>query len=308
LKVCEIEEGQTYEPTVIALGNFDGVHLGHQKLLIRGLEKARAMDMGLSVFLFYPHPLKILHPERKLNLLTGHEERLIIFEEIGVEKVFLFPFTAEFAGTSPLAFVEKILLKIGAVHVVVGFNYSFGSQGKGNPDLLEKLSKHYGFEVSVIQAQKVRNKIISSSKIREYLMDGEIGLAKEMMGRSPRILGKIVHGDKRGSTLGFPTANIKIDEDLLVPKNGVYAVKTEIDGKTYGGMMNIGFRPTFETEAERSIEVHFFDYRGDLYSKDLIITIESKLRPERKFDGTEEIISQLNRDRLEALTILNKLN
>jgi len=307
LKICRIEPGQTYEPTVMALGNFDGVHPGHQKLLKCGLEKAYSLNVGLSVFLFYPHPLKVLNPERKLNLLTSSEEQLMIFEKMGVEKVILFPFTREFANTSPRGFVEEVLLKTGAVHVCVGFNYSFGYQGKGKPALLEKLSKEYGFEVSVIEAQKLRDKIISSSEIRKYIINGEIELVEEMLGRSPGIFGKVVQGDKRGRLLGFPTANIEVNDDLLVPKNGVYVVTAEIDGRVYGGMMNIGVRPTFITEAQKSIEINFFDYQGNLYGKDLMIRIKTRLRSEKKFNSPEEIILQLKRDRVESQTVLNRL-
>ena len=308
MKIYNIEPGESYKPTVVALGNFDGVHLGHQKLLKCGLEKAQELGVDFSVLLFYPHPLKILHPDKKLNLLTGHEERLRILENLGVEKVYLVPFTRRLADTSPEDFVKNILLPIGAVHVVVGFNYSFGSQGKGDPELLKKLAEKYGFQVSVINAQRIGNKIISSSEIRKYLLDGEIGLAAEMMGRFPTISGKVIHGDERGRTLGFPTANIMVDEDLLVPQNGVYAVVSEINGQKYGGMLNIGLRPTFKKEAIRTIEVHFFDFQGDLYDRELTVSLISKLRSEKKFRGREEIIAQLHKDKQLALSIIQKNN
>ncbi|RNC28072.1 MAG: Riboflavin biosynthesis protein RibF [Candidatus Dichloromethanomonas elyunquensis] len=305
MKIIHIEPGQQYQPSVIALGNFDGVHLGHQKLLHVGLQKAKLLQIGLSVLLFDPYPLKVLYPEKKLNLLTGKEERLTLFEKIGVNQVFLLPFTLDFATTSPLEFVEKILLNIGAVHVVVGFNYSFGFQGKGNPKDLEEMGNQFGFGVSVIQAQKIGEKIISSTEIRRYLINGEIETAKEMIGRVPKITGKVVHGDGRGRNLGYPTANVQADEDLLIPKNGVYAVTSEIDGIIYGGMMNIGVRPTFTDEKEKTIEIYFLDYHGDLYGKELDISIEARLRPERKFNGKEEIIRQLNKDKEEAVRVLS---
>lgn len=304
MKIYKLGQDQNYEPTVIALGNFDGVHLGHQKILKKGLEIAQSLNIELSVLFFDPHPLKVLYPERKLNLLTGREERLILFEEIGVQKVFLLPFTSRFANTSPREFVEKVLLRIGVRHVIVGFNYSFGFQGKGNSESLKKFGQEYGFKVSVIQAQKINDTVISSTEIRKYLLNGEINLAKEMIGRSPKLSGKVVHGDGRGKKLGYPTANIKLEEDLLIPKNGVYAVSSKIDGKIYGGMMNIGFVPTFTDKSEKTIEVNFFDYQGDLYDKDLMISIESRLRSERKFTGREEIIAQLSKDKEQALSLV----
>jgi riboflavin kinase/FMN adenylyltransferase len=304
LKIYKIGRGQTYEPTVIALGNFDGVHLGHQEILKKGLEKAQSLNIKLSVLLFDPHPLKVLYPERKLNLLTGREERLMLFEEIGVHKVFLLPFTSQFANTSPREFAQEILSRIGARHVVVGFNYSFGYQGKGNSEELKNLGEEQGFRVSVVQAQKINDIVISSTEIRRYLLNGEISLAKEMIGRSPKLSGKVVHGDGRGKNLGYPTANIQLQEDLLIPKNGVYAINSKIDGNIYGGMMNIGVRPTFTSDQERTIEVNFFDYEGDLYNKELMISIEARLRSERKFAGLEEIIAQLIKDKEQAVNLL----
>ncbi|NLI92182.1 MAG: bifunctional riboflavin kinase/FAD synthetase [Peptococcaceae bacterium] len=306
MEIIHIEPGKCYDPSVIALGNFDGVHLGHQKLLKFGLQKAKSLQMGLSVLLFDPHPLKVLYPERKLNLLTGREERLVLFERIGVDRVFLLPFSLDFANTSPEDFVRDILLSLGAAHVVVGFNYSFGFQGKGNPASLEEFGRQYGFGVSIIQAQKLGEKIISSTEIRRYLIHGEIEMAKRMIGRSPNIYGEVVHGDGRGRNLGYPTANILVDEDLLIPKNGVYAVTSEIDRQLYGGMMNIGVRPTFTDEQEKTIEIYFLDYQGNLYGRNLIINIEARLRSERKFNGMEEIISQLNRDKEETIQVLSR--
>lgn len=308
MELCYVKSGQTYGPTVIALGNFDGVHLGHQRLLKCGLDQALALNVPLSVLLFKPHPLKVLHPGRKLDLLTGYEERLKLFEELGVLKVFLLPFTPQLASTSPRDFIKEILLKIGAVHVVVGFNYSFGCQGKGSPSELEELGREHGFGVSVVQAQKLHDKIISSTEIRKYIHNGEINFAKKMIGRPPKIYGKVIHGDGRGRILGYPTANIQIEEDLLVPGNGVYVVTSKIGDKIYGGMMNIGVRPTFSTEQEKTIEVNFFQYEGNLYGQNLIISLESRLRAERKFSGQEEIIAQLNKDREEAQHVLSTIH
>jgi len=305
LKIGTIQSDQFYEPTVIALGNFDGVHLGHQTLIKTGLRKAQELNLKLSVLLFDPHPLKVLSPERSLNLLTGKKERLMLFAELGVDQVLLFPFTPEFAGTSPREFVKDILLTIGVKHVVVGFNYSFGYQGRGKPSDLEEFGKEYGFGVSIIQAQKIRDKIISSTEIRKYLLNGEIDLAKEMIGRSPKLSGRVIHGDKRGRTLGFPTANLQVDEDLLIPKTGVYAVITKIDGKIYGGMMNIGLRPTFKNSQEQTIEVYLLNYQGDLYDRELIISIEARLRPERKFNGKDDIIAQLHKDKEQTISVLS---
>ncbi|MGI6449808.1 MAG: bifunctional riboflavin kinase/FAD synthetase [Desulfitobacteriia bacterium] len=304
MELCTLTPGLTFKPTVIALGNFDGVHLGHQKLLRCGLEQARSLKVGLSVLLFDPHPLKVLHPERKLQLLTGSKERQKIFEKLGVNIVYLLPFTPRLANTYPRDFVQEILLKLKVLHVVVGFNYSFGYKGQGSPADLIALGKEFGFGVSVIQAQKLGDKVISSTEIRKYLMNGEIASAQKMLGRSPSISGLVVHGDGRGRKLGFPTANLQVEDDLLIPKNGVYAVSAEIDGQKYGGMMNIGTRPTFLTDAEKTIEVNFFAWQGNLYNRVLKINLLARLRSEKKFTCPAEIISQLQKDREQVISIL----
>jgi len=292
------------QPSVLALGNFDGVHLGHRRLLESGLMEAERLNTGLTVLLFDPHPLKVLHPERGIKLLTTKEERLHIFERMGVDTVYLLPFTRQMADTSPEKFVETVLLKLGAVHVVVGFNYSFGAQGKGTPEELNRLGERYGFTVSVLQAQSVDGRVISSSSIRKALSQGDISLARKMLGRPPCLCGKVVEGEKRGRLLGYPTANILPPEDLLIPKRGVYAVWSELQGRKVPGIMNIGMKPTFHTMYATTVEVHFLDYSGDLYGQQIIVHIEERLRDERKFAGVDELRQQLLKDATQAQQVL----
>ena len=307
MELCIIKNGERYDPTVMALGNFDGVHLGHQKLLKHALEMAQSLKVKFSVLLFDPHPLKVLCPERKLNLLTSKKERLMLFEKMHVDRVFLVPFTPELAKTGPREFVEQLLKKVGVIHIVVGFNYSFGAQGRGTPQDLELFGREYGFGVSIIQAQKIGDKIISSTAIRKFLLEGNVQAAREMLGRAPQITGRVVHGDARGRTIGFPTANLQIDEDLLVPKNGVYAVTSKIGNKIYAGMMNIGIRPTFTSGAERTVEVFFLDFSGDLYGLDLTVDIQARIRSERKFASSTEFINQLNEDRKKTESLVSSM-
>lgn len=293
------------EQCVLALGNFDGVHLGHQRLLMCGLEKAREMGIGLGVLLFTPHPLKMLFPERSIGLLTTQKEQMQVFEEIGVDKVYLLSFNQEIANTSPERFVKEFLIKMGVAHIVVGFNYSFGALGKGTPEDLQRYGEEYGFEVSVLQAQLLEGKVISSTAIRKVLEHGDIDQAKRLLGRTPTLAGKVVEGEKRGRQLGYPTANLSVPEDILIPKRGVYAVWANIDGQKVQGMMNIGMKPTFHSEYQLTIEIHFFDYSGNLYGKDLVVYIEERLRDERKFTGIQEITAQLERDAAKARKILS---
>lgn len=294
------------EPCVLALGNFDGVHLGHRRLLESGLEQAVHLGVEFCVLIFEPHPLKVLCPEREIMLLSTTQARLQSLEEIGVQTVYLLPFTQEMANTSPEQFVEKILLPLGAVHVVVGFNYSFGAQGKGNPELLEILGHNYGLGVSVLQAQMIGGRVISSSSIRKALLQGDIQLAGSLLGRSPCLSGTVVHGEERGRQLGYPTANLLYSEDVLIPKRGVYAVWAAFDGKRVAGMMNIGKKPTFHDTYATIVEVNFFDFEGDLYGSELTVHIEKRLRDECKFNGVNELLIQLRKDRALAECVLRE--
>lgn len=307
MEIFTVKDNHNNEPCVIALGNFDGVHLGHQRLFKSGSIIAKQLNSKMAVLLLDPHPFKILYPGRSLNLLTDQRERLSLFEKYGIEKLFLYPFTLEFANTSPREFIENIILLIGAVHIVVGFNYSFGAKGKGTPQDLKNFGDEYGFGVSIIDAERLDDTIISSSEIRSNLLNGDVATAKAMMGHPPKLRGIVGHGDKRGRQLGYPTANIQVDEDLLLPKNGVYAVNAEIDGEIYGGMMNIGLRPTFTSKQEQTVEVNFFDFEKEIYGKELIITILDRLRSEKKFSGVDEIINQLDKDRQDAMKVLNSV-
>lgn len=289
---------------VLALGNFDGVHLGHQRLLESGLEIARKTGIDLSVLLFEPHPLKLLFPGKMIGLLTTSAQRLKLLEELGVDTVYLIPFTHQMADTTPEKFVSDILLQVGTRYVVVGFNYSFGSKGKGTPEDLQDLGEEYGFGVSILQAQTMAGRVISSSSIRKALIQGDIRQAQDMLGRYPRLIGKVVKGEQRGRTLGYPTANLEFHEDLLIPKRGSYAVWTNLNGKKIMGMMNIGMKPTFHEEYMTTVEVHFLDFQGDLYNQELTLNIVERLRDERKFSGVSELLAQLQKDAIQAKKIL----
>ena len=285
---------------VIALGNFDGVHLGHRRLLESGLAEATRLEVELSVLVFDPHPLKVIAPEREIQLLTTKEERLRIFQQLGVDIVYLLPFTKQMAETTPRKFVVETLLPLGIIHVIVGFNYSFGAEGQGSPKDLQVLGEEFGFGVSVLQAQSIDGRVISSSSIRKALKQGDIGLAKKLLGRRPCLCGTVIKGEQRGRLLGYPTANILPKEDLLIPKRGVYAIWAELDNKGYYGMMNIGMKPTFHALYDTTIEVHFFNYKGDLYNQQLNVHIEARLRDERKFSGLDELVKQLEKDATQA--------
>jgi len=295
------------ESCVLALGNFDGVHLGHRRLLEQGLGQAVRLGVGLNVLIFEPHPFKALFPEREIKFLSTTQERLRRLEKLGVHTVYLLPFTREMANTSPEQFVEKVLLPMGVIHVVVGFNYSFGAQGKGDAELLKTLGQKNGFGVSVLQAQTIGSQVISSSSIREALLNGDVRLASSLLGHPFSLSGTVVHGEERGRQLGYPTANILPADDFLIPKRGVYAVWAYLEGKRVAGMLSIGNKPTFHDMYATVVEVNFFDFHGDLYGSEIAVHIEARLRDERKFNGVSELLIQLKKDKVEAEQVLQEI-
>jgi len=290
---------------VLALGNFDGVHLGHRKLIEEAVGKAEEINSQAAVVTFDPHPLKILAPERIPKLLTTLDQRLNHFAELGIDIAVLLPFTRELAKLPPGEFVENILIGImKAAHVCVGFNYTFGSGGKGGPVTLRELGSELGFGVSVVEPQRVNGVIVSSTEIRGALERGDVEEAAQYLGYRPSVPGIVVSGERRGRTIGFPTANVKPPEDLLVPARGVYAAWVGVEGEIFPSMVNIGLKPTFKTWGENTIEAHIFDFDRDIYGQKVEIFFRSRLRNEQKFRGIDELFEQLRLDRKAAYKIL----
>lgn len=290
---------------VIALGNFDGVHLGHQQLIKSAVTKAKELNSGSAVVTFNPHPLKILAPHRFPKLLTSLGQRVEHFAALGADYCVLLPFCQDMSKMSPREFVENILLeKLRAVHLCVGFNYSFGFGGKGSPADLIELGQDLGFGVSVVEPQRVDGVIVSSTEIRNALERGNIELATRFLGYFPAITGLVVSGDRRGRTIGYPTANVDTMDDLLIPANGVYAAWVEVNGERLPGMVNIGKKPTFKSEDEITIEAHIFDFNADIYGEKIIVHFYHRLRDERKFNNVDDLLVQLKKDQMQARKLL----
>lgn len=282
----------------LALGNFDGVHLGHQQLLRELVEKAHAEGGRPAAFIFEPHPSRILAPERAPNLLVTAERKAELLREAGLDVLIYNSFTMDIARTSPREFVEKILVEQLAVRqVYVGFNYTFGHKGAGTPEMLEELGREYGFGVRVIPPVEVDGEVVSSSLIRSYLEKGEIETAGKLLGYHPMIEGLVVEGEKRGSTIGFPTANLAVPADLSIPNRGVYAARAEVDGQVYKAAVNIGNKPTFHADYPICVEAHLIDFDEDLYGKYVRLFFLRKIRDEKKFAGADELMAQIARDR-----------
>lgn len=284
---------------VITIGTFDGVHLGHQKLIDRINYEAEKIGGESVLFTFYPHPRTVLFPDSHgLKLIQTQEEKLEKLEKMGLQNVIEYPFTMKFSRMSALEFTRDIL--VNQLHVkklVIGYDHQFGKNREGTIDLLKEISETYGFEVIEIPAQEIDEVNISSTKIRNAVLSGNMEKATSYLGEPFEIKGKVVPGQAVGRGLGFPTANVDLGNDMkLLPGKGVYAVEVVIDGLMQEGMMNIGVRPTLYMDNQVTIEVHMFDFNDDIYGKDIQLRILSKFRDEMKFSSKEELMSQLKKD------------
>jgi len=297
-----IREVDNYTPDgcslYLALGNFDGVHLGHQQLIRELVEQARIEGGRAAAFIFEPHPSRVLAPERAPNLLVTAERKAELLRESGLDILIYNSFTMDIARTSPREFVENILVKkLEVRQVYVGFNYTFGHKGAGTPEILEELGREYGFGVRIIPPVEVDGEVVSSSLIRSYLEKGEIEAAGKLLGYYPMIEGLVVEGEKRGSTIGFPTANLAVPADLSIPNRGVYSARAEVDGKVYKAAVNIGNKPTFHADYPICVEAHLIDFDDNVYGKQVRLFFRHKIRDEKKFAGVEELMGQITRDR-----------
>lgn len=287
----------------LTLGNFDGVHLGHQALLSRVREKARELGGTSMVYTFHPHPLSVFSPGKPLSSITTIEEKLTLIEECGIELVICEPFTVEFSSITAEAFVREILHeRIGVREVFVGEDYAFGSKREGNIHYLRKMGGVLDFRVRVVESITIDDIIVKSSKIRVFIQQGEIGIANRLLGRSYRITGTVVTGKRRGVQLGFPTANIK-PHKMLHPGVGVYAVWVKVKNERFKGAMNIGYNPTFKDQ-ELSLEVHILDFARDLYGEDLTVDFVERIREEKRFSSVDELVTQMRQDVIQVRNIL----
>ena len=293
---------------VVTIGTFDGVHLGHQKVILRLQEFAKQHDGETVIFTFHTHPRLVTSPnEGNLRLLTTLNEKINLFEKYGIDHLVVYAFDKEFSELSYTEFVEKILVeKIGTHCLVVGYDHKFGKNREGGFDYLQKCAEKFSFEIERLDALAVDKDNVSSTKIRNALENGDIEKANRFLGYQFTLHGKVVEGKQLGRTLGFPTANIEAsDKHKIIPGYGVYAVKVEINGAEYKGMLNIGTRPTFNNNADnRSIEVNIFDFENDIYSKEITLKFVGKIRDEQRFGSIEMLVDQLKKDKITAMNII----
>ncbi|MCC7331011.1 MAG: bifunctional riboflavin kinase/FAD synthetase [Flavobacteriales bacterium] len=302
-----INEFKAKEDVVITTGTFDGVHVGHRKIIQRVTELAKKIN-GESVLLtFFPHPRMVLYPEQNdLRLINTIEERVELLKETGIDHLIIHPFTKEFSRISSLDFVRDILVtKLNTRKLVIGYDHHFGKNREGSFEHLKEYGPVYGFDVEEISAQEIQQINISSTKIRNSVLIGEIKAANQFLGYHYFINGTVVEGEKIGRQIGFPTANLKVNDWYkLIPGNGVYAVKVDFEGGVYNGMLNIGTRPTINGN-DVTIEVNIFNFNQEIYTKELKIEFIEKIRDEQKFDNLTDLQKQLTHDKEKALSILS---
>jgi len=284
------------------MGNFDGVHLGHQKILQIVVDRAREIGVLGMVFTFEPHPLKILAPDRCPPLLTTFHEKMKLLQKLNLDIVLFARFTEEFASQHPEEFIQRILWdKLRVKEVYVGYNHTFGRGGKGTVAMLEEFSRQYPFRVQVVEEVVIQGENVSSTAIRNYLRQGNLEKANLLLGRPYTLTGKVIPGCGRGRKIGFPTANIA-PGIKLIPKSGVYLARVHIRGKTYNGLANIGPKPTFQ-DSSPGVEVYIFDLQADLYHQYLEIELIKRIRDEISFPSVGSLVHQIEQDVKEARQI-----
>jgi riboflavin kinase/FMN adenylyltransferase len=293
---------------VVTSGTFDGVHLGHQKILARLTEVAKANNGESVLITYWPHPRTVVsNDSQNLKLLTTLDEKIALIDQAGVDHLVVIPFTRSFSQLTSEEYIRQILInKIGTKKLVIGYDHRFGRDREGGFEYIRAHQSEYGFEVEEIPRQDVEAVGVSSSKIRAALQEGNVRAANRFLGRSYTLTGTIVKGRQLGRTIGFPTANMQVDDPAkLVPANGVYAVEVEYAGQTLGGMLNIGFRPTV-AGTNQTIETYIFDFDKDIYGEHMTLRFKEFLRPEQKFDGLPTLVAQLKRDEEASRAVLEE--
>lgn len=294
-----LEQFSKLDYAVVTTGTFDGVHIGHQTILSQLSDLAKK-EKGESVLLtFYPHPRMVLQEDTDLKLINTIEEKSRLLEKAGVEHLIIHPFTVEFSRTTSLEFVRDILVnKIGTKKLVIGYDHHFGRNREGSFEHLKEYGPIYGFEVEEIAAQDIDSVKVSSTKIRMALEEGDLETANSYLGNPFPLSGEVVKGDQIGRELGYPTANLKIDNPFkLIPPRGIYAVKLQLQGKEYQGMLNIGIRPSINQKTEKeTIEVNVLDFEGDLYGKEISLDLHKRIRDEKKFDSLNDLKEEIEKD------------
>jgi riboflavin kinase/FMN adenylyltransferase len=297
------------ENTFLTIGTFDGIHLGHKEIISSVNGKARLTNGRSFLITFDPHPRKILSKNNDIKILTTLREKIDLLDNLAIQNLLIINFTKEFSQITAEDFIKNYIIKfIGLREIVIGHDHHFGKGRGGDEGTLKKLGQENNFSVNTVSAFSVNGKIVSSSEIRNSLGSGDVKLAASLLGRPYSFSGTVVEGDKRGRQLGFPTANIKLeDEGKLLPALGVYAVEFVVENKRFSGLLSVGKRPTFYDHGKIIPEVFIYDFNKDIYGKFVTVNVIEMLRGEIKYNSAEELIDQMNKDKELGLEILNKL-
>ena len=303
MKIKTAADYKQIKSSVITIGTFDGVHIGHQKIIHRLVETANKKKLQALVLTFFPHPRMVVQNDSTIKLINTIDEKADLLEALGVDHLVIKEFTKSFSRLNALEYVRDVLVnKLKVKHIIVGYDHHFGRNRTANISDLKEFGNFYDFEVTEIAPQEVDDVAVSSTKVRKALNEGKVAVANKFLGYNFIITGTVSRGKGLGKTLGFPTANILIEEAYkLIPKLGVYLVKSKIDEKVVFGMMNIGRNPTVSSAEQTNIEVHFFDFKSDIYDRVLKIEFLDHLRSEIKFPTIEALKNQLIKDKLEAI-------
>ena len=301
-----IDEFNSTDYTILTIGTFDGVHLGHQKVLERLTKEAKNNNLKSTVLTFFPHPRTVLNPNKPLKLINSVNERTDLLSKSKIDNLIIHPFDKSFSELDPEKYVLEILVKkLKAKIILIGYDHKFGKNRTADINDLKMYGEKYGFKVIEIKAEEISNIAISSTKIRKAISEGDISTAKEYLGYDVTLSGRIVHGKSIGRTIGFPTANVEMSEEYkLLPKNGVYLIQSIINKKQVFGMMNIGVKPTL-IESSKTIEINFFDFEGDLYDWNIRVNIKQFIRDEIKFESLELLKSQIQKDKINCNSIID---
>ena len=302
-----IDEYNESKSSVVTIGTFDGVHKGHQKIFKKVINASKQSNLSSVVLSFFPHPRIILNKYNDIKMIDTLDEKIDHLEKIGIDHLIIHPFDKKFSLLSADQFIKEYLLeKLKLKHIVIGYDHRFGKGREASVTDLKEYSREFNFVVDEIDAQEIEKIAISSTKIRNSINAGDLKTTKTYLGRFFNITGKVVKGDGLGKQINYPTANISIEENYkIIPKDGVYYIKTRIDNKLFNGMMNIGHRPTIGAK-EKSIEVYLFNFDRDIYDKIISIDVVEKIRDEKKFSSIEALKTQLARDEEHCLKLINK--
>jgi len=304
-----LAEANLSEPTVLTIGTFDGVHRGHQEIVQQLKAAAQACQAKSAVLAFHPRPKAVLAPHLFNNdYLTTPQERIHLFEKLGLDVLILTPFTLELAQTAAYDFVKMVSDRLNVVQFCVGHDFALGKNREGNVEKLKELGNHFGYDLQIIEPFLLDGQVVSSTRIRQQLLEGNVRRAQYLLGRYPSLRGTVVKGAQRGRSLGFPTANFAVPTERLIPANGVYAtfIKRPGQGQRLASVTNVGVRPSFDSQEQRTVETYIFDFDDDIYNQTFTVEFVERLRPEMKFNGIDALVAQINQDARQARALLAK--